>query len=333
MRLKRREVPVQATIGLRLAHDLTRIAHDGQSDPQFRKGHVIEEKDIAEFIAMGKQHLLVFEPEKGELHAEDAASQMAEALAGQGVLLSEVNEGKLFFQARHNGMLWVDSRRVAAMNSIHDVSISTRRSFIHVSSGMLLGSVRPIPVVVDETTVRAVQLIAEETYGGRSIIDVFPYRAQQIHVITATGDIGSGRSEDQFGAVLKDKFQAFDLAVHEHTFVGDTQAEIESAILAACEAGATLICITGGMSGDPDDSSPSAVRAVATDVITHGTPINPGSLLMLAYRERTPIFGLPRAVLRHPVTSFDKLLPRILAGVHVRKKDIAALGVGGWLYE
>lgn len=97
--------------------------------------------------------------------------------------------------------------------------------------------------------------------------------------------------------------------------------------------GATLICVTGGMSVDPDDCSPLAIRNAATEVITHGTPMLPGSMMMLAYRGEIPIFGLPGAVIYDPKTSFDVLLPRVLAGIRVTKEDIAKHGVGGWLNE
>ncbi len=333
LRLKRREVQVEDAVGLQLAHDMTRIVPGVFKGRQFRRGHVIREEDIPTLLDMGKRHIYVLELEEGELHEEDAAQMMANALAGDGLVQSEVEEGKVVLRAKHDGMLWVDARRVAAMNSIEHISISTRRPYTHVREGQAVASVRPIPLVIGADKIRAVELIAEETHGGRSIIDVLPYHVQRVHIVTTGSEIQSGRVEDKSGPVLRQKLAEFGVQVVAQVFVGDDAEAIAAAIVAACEQGATLVCVTGGMSVDPDDRTPGAIRTVATEVVTHGTPIIPGAMLMLAYREKTAIFGLPGAVIHDDRTSFDVLLPRVLAGTRVRKRDIALLGVGGWLND
>lgn len=331
--MKSREIPVEEAIGLQLAHDMTRIVPGKFKGRQFRKGHVVLEEDIAVLLDMGKQNIYVLELEENDVHEDDAAQQMATALAGSGTVQSEVEEGKVILKARHDGMLWVDARRVVAMNSIDDIAIATRRPFIHVAQGKSIASVRPVPLVIGRDKVRAVEVIAEETYGGRSIIDVFPYLPQQVHIVTTGSEILSGRIEDRSGPVLREKFAQFGLQVANQQMVGDKQDDIVAAIDDAYAKGATIICVTGGMSVDPDDRSPRAIRQASTEVVSHGTPVIPGSMAMLAYREDTVIFGLPGAVVHDPLTSFDVLLPRVLAGISVRKKDIAALSVGGWLNE
>ncbi|WAH36662.1 molybdopterin-binding protein [Alicyclobacillus dauci] len=331
MDLKHREVPVQEAVGLQLAHDMTRIVPGEFKGRQFRRGHVIREEDVPMLLDMGKRHIYILELEEGELHEDDAAVQMARALAGAGVTQTDVEEGKVVLKARHDGLLWVDARRVVAMNSIEHISISTRRPYIHVKAGTSVASVRPIPLVIRQDKVRAVEVIAEETFSGRHIIDVFPYRSHQVHVVTTGSEVLSGRVDDRFGPVLREKFREYGIEIVNQVMVGDEQEEITAAIVRACDEGATLICVTGGMSVDPDDRSPLAIRNAATEVVSHGTPMIPGSMTMLAYRDKTAIFGLPGAVIHDQRTAFDILLPRVLAGVYVRKKDIAILGVGGWL--
>ncbi|WAH41657.1 molybdopterin-binding protein [Alicyclobacillus fastidiosus] len=331
--MKRREVRVEDAVGLQLAHDMTRIVPGVFKGRQFRRGHVVREEDIPMLLDMGKRHIYVLELEAGELHEDDAAQQMAKALAGPGLVHSDVEEGKVVLRAKHDGMLWIDARRVVTMNSIEHISISTRRPYMHVREGQSVASVRPIPLVIGEDKIRAVELIAEETWGGRSIIDVLPYRDQQVHIVTTGSEIQSGRVQDKSGPVLREKFAEFGIEVKAQQFVGDEQEDITSAIATACDEGATLVCVTGGMSVDPDDRSPAAIRSAATEVVSHGTPVIPGSMLMLAYRERTAIFGLPGAVIHDARTSFDVLLPRILAGARVRKRDIAMLAIGGWLND
>ncbi|ACV57436.1 molybdopterin-binding protein [Alicyclobacillus acidocaldarius] len=326
----RREVPVEDAIGLALAHDMTRIVPGEFKGRQFKRGHVVREEDIPVLLDMGKRHLYILELEPGELHEDDAALRMAQAIAGEGVELSEVSEGKVILRAKRDGMLWVDARRVTAMNTIDEISIATKRPFQHVTRGTSLAAVRPIPLVIAEDKVRAVEVIASQAQK-RAVIDVLPYQPQKVRIVTTGSEILHGRVEDKFGPVLRAKLARYGIQDVHQVFVGDERDRIADAIVEACEQGATLVLVTGGMSVDPDDRSPGAIRDAATEVVTYGTPMLPGSMLMLAYRNDTAIFGLPGAVIYDPITSFDRLLPRVLTGLRVRKRDIAVLGVGGWL--
>jgi molybdopterin biosynthesis enzyme len=256
---------------------------------------------------------------------------MATAVAGKGVTFSDVHEGKVVLKAAHDGMLWIDRERVTQMNLIDEISISTRVPFTHVSKGQSVAGVRPIPLVIKEDKVKAVEQIALQS--SSAAIDVLPYQQHRVAIVTTGSEIQTGRIADKSGPVLRAKFASYGMEVISQVFPGDEQPEIEAAIVQACESGATIVCVTGGMSVDPDDRSPASIRNSATSVVTYGTPMLPGSMLMLAYRNDVVLFGLPGAVLHDKVTSFDVLLPRILAGLKVTKADIANLGVGGWLSD
>lgn len=327
----RREVPVEKAVGMTLAHDLTKIVPGEFKGRIFAKGHVIREEDIPVLLDIGKRHIYVLEMADDELHENDAAKMMADALGGANVYQAPVHEGKIVLKAARPGMLWVDAKRVTAMNMIDDISITTKVPYTHIDEGTSVAGIKPIPLVIEKKKVQAVEEIARESVGGTGIIDILPYKPQKIVLITTGSEIASGRVVDKSGPVLCEKFRKLGFDVDTQLFFSDEMEEISSAIAKASDEGATLICVTGGMSVDPDDRSPGAIKKAATHVVTYGVPLLPGSMMMLAYRNQTAIFGLPGAIIYDPVTSFDILLPRVLAGVAVTKKDIAPLGVGGWL--
>ncbi len=329
--IMRREVPVEQAVGMTLAHDLTKIVPGEFKGRIFAKGHVIREEDIPVLLDIGKRHIYVLDIADDELHENDAAQIMANALAGSNVYQAPVHEGKIVLKAKHSGMLWVDAKRVTAMNMIDDISITTKMPFKHVDEGTSVAGIKPIPLVIDKKKVQAVEAIAKESVGGNGIIDIMPYKPQKIVLITTGSEIAAGRVEDKSGPVLREKFRKLGFEIDTQLFFSDEMDEISNAIVQASKDGATMVCITGGMSVDPDDRSPGAIKKAATHVVTYGVPLLPGSMMMLAYRHETVIFGLPGAVIYDPVTSFDVLLPRVLAGIAVTKKDIAPLGVGGWL--
>src|SRR5262245_16803018 len=103
-----KEIPVQEAVGLRLAHDLTRIVPGQFKGRLFKKGHIITEADIPSLLDIGKEHIYIMELGEDELHEDDAALRMAQALAGEGMTLSEPHEGKVSLKAQMLGLAEVD---------------------------------------------------------------------------------------------------------------------------------------------------------------------------------------------------------------------------------
>jgi molybdopterin biosynthesis enzyme MoaB len=325
----KREVRVEDAVGMRLAHDFTRIVPGEFKGPAFRLGHVIQAEDIPLLLDIGKRHIYVLELEPGELHENDGAVRMAGALSGPGITYGDPHEGKVIFKARHNGVLQVDEDRLFAVNQIPDISVATKRPWQAVTAGASVAAARPIPLIIDAAKIESVERIGA---NGGPVVDVLPYKPQRAFLVTTGSEIQTGRIDDRFGPVLRQKFAAYEVPLIGQVMTGDEQGDIIEAISRGQDAGATIVCVTGGMSVDPDDRSPGAIRAAADAVVSYGTPMLPGSMMMLAYLGETAVFGLPGAVIYDEVTSFDVLLPRILAGVRVTKDDIARLGAGGWLH-
>ena len=44
-----------------------------------------------------------------------------------------------------------------------------------------------------------------------------------------------------------------------------------------------MIICTGGMSVDPDDVTPTAIKDCGGELVTYGSPILPGAMFLLAY--------------------------------------------------
>ena len=109
----------------------------------------------------------------------------------------------------------------------------------------------------------------------------------------------------------------------------DDPDQISELIKNAQRAGAEIILVSGGMSVDPDDKTPEGIRRSGAKVESHGFPILPGSMFVMAYLNETPVLGLSGCVLHDPFTAFDILLPRLLAGEKISRDDIMTMGHGG----
>lgn len=95
------------------------------------------------------------------------------------------------------------------------------------------------------------------------------------------------------------------------------------------DKGADVLIFTGGMSVDPDDLTPTAIRTLGAEIITHGVPSQPGNMTLVAYLDQVAILGVPGAAISLPTTVFDVLLPQIFTGDKLTKQDLIRLEEGG----
>ncbi|MGG1312866.1 molybdopterin-binding protein [Cohnella laeviribosi] len=327
-----REVKVEDAVGMLLAHDLTQILPGAFKGRLFRKGHRVVPEDIPKLKDIGKEHLYVMELGAGDLHEDDAALRMAAALAGDRIRYGEPHEGKVTLKSAITGLASVAKEVVDAINGLGDIALATVATHTVVREGEAVAATRAIPLIVPEAKVAEVERIAaryRERNAGASPVDVRPLRKLRAGLLTTGSEVYSGRIADKFGPVVTAKLAALGSEVAEQRFAPDDRQTIVNEIHYFLRQGYDMILVTGGMSVDPDDRTPGAIADAGADIVSYGTPMLPGSMLLFGYVRDVPIFGLPGCVMHDPYTSFDVLLPRVLAGDRIVKEDIVAMGYGG----
>jgi molybdenum cofactor synthesis domain-containing protein len=323
-----KEVRVEDAIGMVLAHDLTRIVPGECKGRVFKKGHVIREEDIPMLLDIGKQHIYILDLKPGELHEDDAALRLTASIKGDHLSADEPHEGKVTLKSTIRGLLSIDEEALFRINSIGEIAIVTKKSGTVVDPGTKVAGLRAIPLVIEEEKIVQAERIAKEVYP---LITVKPFAKYRVGVVTTGSEILTGRIEDRFGPRIREKLTFYGSEVIGQKIVGDQVADIQTAIKDFLAEGVDMIICTGGMSVDPDDRTPGAIRGVATEVVSYGMPVLPGSMMMFAYIDKIPVFGLPGCVIYDDVTSFDLLLPRVLAGETITREQIAKMGHGGLL--
>ena len=319
-------IPVQEAVGHVLCHDMTQIIPGQYKDARFRKGHVVREEDIPVLLAMGKENLYVWEMVPGMVHENDAAGRLVRLCENEHMVRSAVKEGKIELTAAIDGLFRVDTRRLNAVNLLEDVMIATRRGNTPVRAGDKLCGTRVIPLVIEEEKLSR----AEDAAGDAPLLELLPWKLKTAGVITTGSEVAKGLVQDAFTPVVRRKLEAFGIAVTEHRLAGDELEAIAAAIAGVRKSGVDLVLCTGGMSVDPDDRTPGAIRRSGARIVTYGAPVLPGAMFLLGYYEDgTPVMGLPGCVMYAKATIFDLILPRVAAGVPVSREDIASMGEGG----
>ncbi len=319
-------IRTEDAVGQVLCHDMTQIIPGQYKDARFRKGHIVTAEDIPVLLSMGKENLYVWEMREGILHENDAAERMCALCLNDGMERSEVKEGKIELRAARAGLFRVDREKLNAVNAIDYLMIATRHGDTPVQPGDKLCGTRVIPLVIEESKL----LEAERIVGDRPILELLPYKLRRAAVITTGSEVFHGRIEDAFTPVLVNKLAFYGIEMTEHVTVDDALEHILSAIREMRQKNVDLILCTGGMSVDPDDNTPGAIKESGARIVTYGAPVLPGAMFLLGYFEDgMPILGLPGCVMYAAATIFDLAMPRIAAGVEMSKNDFVQMGEGG----
>ena len=318
-------IKTEDAIGHVLCQDMTQIIPGKYKDARFRKGHIVTKEDIPILLSMGKENLYVWEMKEGILHENDAALRMCNMCISDGMAKSEVKEGKIEITASEEGLFVVDTTRLNQINSIDELMIATIHGNTLVEPGDKLCGTRVIPLVIEEEKIKQ----AETITNGKPILSLLPLKLKKAGIITTGSEVFHGRIEDSFTPVVKKKLAEVHIETVKHILLDDGIDNIVAAIDEMKSSGVDVIICTGGMSVDPDDNTPGAIKKAGAEIVTYGAPVLPGAMFLLGYLGDCPIMGLPGCVMYAKATIFDMVLPRIAAGIKMTKKDFVEMGEGG----
>jgi molybdenum cofactor synthesis domain-containing protein len=352
-----RAIPVQQAVGTVLAHDITEIRPGEFKGRAFKKGHVIREEDVCHLQRLGKEHLFVLQVAEDEVHENDAAHAIAGALMGVGVAIKgEPKEGKIDIIAERDGLLKIDKDALLAFNMLGEVMCATLHDNTVVKKGQTVAGTRAIPLVVKKGVVEEAVRIAAPPQpplakGGNrgGVVEVKELRKPKAGVVITGNEVYHGRIKDAFAPVITKKIEEMGGRLVGVYYAPDDKAFIVDRLRELLNAGADLLITTGGMSVDPDDVTRFAIRELGAVDVTYGSAVLPGAMFLVGYvpiadcgmrnaelkseirnpKSEIPIIGIPACGMYAKTTIFDLVLPRILAGERIGRRELAELGHGG----
>ena len=321
-----KQIKIEDSVGCILSHDVTKIVPGEFKGRLFKKGHVIKEEDIEKLLDIGKEHIYVWEPKEGQLHENDAAKRIKDLVLGKGCCISEeIKEGKIDFFANTQGIVKINKELLLKLNLLGEIIVSTIHNNTPVKKGEKIGSTRVIPLIIDEK-----KIIEAENIINEKIISVEEIKPKKAALITTGNEVYKGRIKDAFLPVMKEKLGYYGSEIIKQVILPDNKEMITENILKAIEEDKVdMVICTGGMSVDPDDVTPSAIKDCNGEIVTYGAPVLPGAMFLLAYYKNIPILGVPSCAMYSKRTIFDLVLPRVLVDEKLSFEDIAKYGNGG----
>ncbi len=321
-----RKLKTTEATGEILFHDLTAILASGQKGVRFRRGHKIEAEDIPVLLAMGKDHVFVNSDDKTLIHEEDAIARVLEVAIDENLYLQPPAEGKIEVKAKVAGVFCVNEQALHEINNIAEYTLVTLPDKFAVSTEQTVVGGRIVPLVAkDEVVDKAVRL-ASQSYP---LFRLLPYQCLKVGIVITGNEIFHGRIQDAFEPILRHKLQKYPAEICGVTVCPDDVEVIERAVKGYLEAGANIVLMTGGMSVDPDDVTPTVIRKMSDRFLFQGVPIQPGNMLTVGYLGDSVLVGVPGASMHSPFTSLDILLPWIFAKMSFDAKTWQKLGLGG----
>lgn len=319
-----KKIQVEQAVGMTLCHDITAM-RDGFKGAAFRRGHVITPEDISALLDLGKRTVFIWEDHAGEIHEEDAALRLAAMAPVENTHYTDPSEGKVLLVADRRGLFRVDTELLNKINSIGDITIATLPDHYPVEVGARLASMRIVPLVTKESQIEEAEALCKD----RPLLRLLPYKNKKIGVVITGSEVYTGRIKDKFEPVIRTKMEHYPAEIVGVTICDDDMNMILEAAKAHLANSADFLIFTGGMSVDPDDITPAAIRSLGAEIISHGVPSQPGNMTLVAYLGDIPILGVPGAAIHLPTTVLDVLLPQIFTEEPITKKDLIRLGDGG----
>lgn len=329
-----KKIPVAEAIGLMLAHDITEIRPGEFKCRAYKRGHVVRQEDIEHFLMLGKEHLFVLNIPYDEMHEDDAAYHLAAALMGDGVKIEgEPKEGKINIVAKRDGLLKVKKEALLRFNMMGDIMCATRHDNTPVKKDQIVAGTRAIPLVVKLKVVEEAISVVER-FG--KVIEVKEIRRPKTGVVITGNEVCNGIIRDAFAPIITRKVEEYNGEIVGFYHAPDNEGMITKRLFELIAAGADLLITTGGMSVDPDDVTRFAIKNLGATDITYGSAVLPGAMFLIAYVNpqtpnsvQIPVLGIPACGIYHKTTIFDLVLPRVLAGEKIGRKELAELGHGG----
>lgn len=317
-------ISVENAVGHIIAHDITKIVKGEFKGAAFKKGHVIQEKDVEELLKIGKENIFVLKLDEGDIHEDEAGIRLGCLAAGSGVRCSAPKESRVNLFATRSGLLKINVEGLEDINDLPDVVLSTLPNNSVVREGDMLAGTKVIPLVVRESVLAEAERIAPEP-----LLSVVPFLIKKFGVIVTGSEVYKGRIKDGFGPVLSQKLEHYGSTVIKLDYAPDNAEIIAGKIQELVDLGAEGILVSGGMSVDPDDVTPLGIRKSGAEIIKYGAAALPGAMFLMAYHGEVPVMGIPACGMYFKNTILDLMLPRVLTGEKITRRDIVKLAHGG----
>ena len=303
-----------------------------QGDLVLKKGTLIGQAEVAALRAAGVKEIVVARLEPGDVSEDQAAAEIAAAVAGPGVRLDRAFTGRCNLFAETAGVLVLDKDAVDRLNRIEEaVTLATLPAFKPVVEGEMIATVKIIPFAVAAS---ARDKAVAEAAKVKPVLHVAPYVVRKVGVVSTLLPGLASKVIDKTLKITAARIAPASAEIVAERRVPHEQGALARAIDQVRKAGAELVVVFGASAiADRRDVIPAAIEAAGGEIEHFGMPVDPGNLMLIGRLRGQAVIGAPGCARSPKENGFDWVLMRLLAGLPVSRADITGMGVGGLLME
>ncbi|MBS0533463.1 MAG: molybdopterin-binding/glycosyltransferase family 2 protein [Proteobacteria bacterium] len=314
------------------ARGATAVHSIRQGELVLKKGTVIGDAEIAALEAAGIKEIVVARIEAGDVSEDQAAAEIAAAVAGDGARTDRAFTGRCNLFAETAGVLVVDKDAIDRLNRIDEaVTLATLPAYKPVVEGEMIATVKIIPFAVAGG---ARDKAVSEAARAKPVIRIAPYVVRKVGVVSTELPGLSPKVIDKTLRITEARLAPAGATIVAERRVPHDEAALTKAIGEVRKAGAEMVIVFGASAiADRRDVIPMAVESAGGVIEQFGMPVDPGNLMLIGRIDRLPVIGAPGCARSPKENGFDWVLMRLLAGLDVSRADITGMGVGGLLME
>ncbi|MEO1193195.1 MAG: molybdopterin-binding/glycosyltransferase family 2 protein [Pseudomonadota bacterium] len=316
-------LPLDQAEGAYLAHSVS------LPKGRFKKGRHLSAEDIEALQNAGVSAVIAARLSADEVHEDEAAATLAQALLGPGLGASAAFTGRCNLLVEARGVLRLESALIDEINHLDEaLTVATLGAFEVVEPRQMAATIKIIPFALARRSLEAAVALA----SAKPALQVAPLTQKRVGLLQTTLPGLKPSILDKTLEVTNRRLAALDCppAVERRCDHDRGAIAAELAALADCD-----ILLVSGASAivDRRDVVPAGIEAAGGRLRYFGMPVDPGNLILLADLEGRPTLGLPGCARSPKLNGFDWVLERLLADIPVAPADIQAMGVGGLLKD
>jgi molybdenum cofactor cytidylyltransferase len=292
------------------------------------KGHVLSDEDVRLLETEGMDQVWVTELEEGEVSEDDAVMQVATEMGCGSLEIRLAAGGRANLFATEDCCVLVDDELLRQINCTASVVIATLPNFGFARAGQRIATVKSAPFAVAQAQLEAVLMILRER---GPILQSRPVRAPGVGVLY-TDPLNGERARQLFENIMRQRLERFGAASNYVLASIEDEASVGRALqhLVKTKPTVVLVASTTAPAG-PEDVIGRALAHIGCHLERFLAPVEPGNLLLLAYKDEVPIVSAPGCFRSAKPNVVDLILPPMLARYRVSGWEIACLGHGGLL--
>jgi hypothetical protein len=320
--LRRDGATPAALVGRVICHDV----RDAAGKVAIEKGRTLDDEAAAKLLGLAWEEVHLLELEPGDLHEEPAGARISAAAAGAGVEVKGYVGGQWTLVSARRGLCRVRGDALHAVNALAGMSVFTLWDLVPVEAGETVAKAKITPLAMPEALVKQAE---ERAWAAGGLVRVDGFAPRTVGAVAR--EYLEPRQRQRFESSLTEKLDWFGSRLLPVRYPAADAASVSAEMESLLADGAEVLIAAGAGSLDPLDPVFVGLSRLGGRMERHGAPAHPGSLLWVAELRGRPVLGMPACGMFSQATTFDLVLPRLLAGDRVDNAAVADLGHGGLL--